>query len=82
MKARAFMFYTFAFCSSVTVTGVLVTGCTARETAKDAYTAQSEACVSIYSGDASAQRSCLDYVRAKWTEAGAPAAAQLDGGAE
>lgn len=59
---------------------LLLVACTARETAKDAYTVQSKACVQIYEADAPAQRSCLEYVRNKWTKAGAPPAAILDGG--
>lgn len=55
--------------------------CTARQTAKTEYEAQSQACVDIYKGDAAGQKSCLDYVRAKWNAAGAPAAA-TDGGKE
>ena len=51
--------------------------CTARETAKDAYTVQSHACLVAYDTKAD-QEACLAKVRAKWTEAGAPAA---DGGA-
>jgi hypothetical protein len=58
-----------------------VYACTAREVAKDEYSAQSHACVQIYSGDVPAQRACLEYVRKKWDAAGArPAAA--DGGAQ
>lgn len=55
--------------------------CTAREGAKDAYVVQSEACIRAYQGDATKQRSCLDYVRGKWDDAGAPKAA-VDGGGE
>lgn len=53
--------------------------CSARQVAKTEYDIQSEGCIKIYSGDGAAQRSCLEYVRAKWTKAGAPAA---DAGAE
>ncbi len=58
-----------------------VYACTARETAKDAYTVQTHACVQIYEGDTAAQRSCLDYVRKKWDTAGAKPAA-TDGGVQ
>lgn len=62
---------------TIGIVSVAVVACTAREIAKDAYTIQSESCISIYSGNGAAQKSCLEYVRAKWTKAGAPAA---DGG--
>jgi hypothetical protein len=56
-----------------------VLACAARETAKDAYTLQSNACLVAYT-DRAHQVACLDDVRARWTEAGAPPAAALDGG--
>lgn len=59
---------------------VLVVACSARETAKDAYTVQSHACLVAYDTKAD-QEACLAQVRAKWTEAGAPPAA-TDGGAQ
>ncbi len=71
-----------AFGTSIVVGIGLVafTACTARETAKDAYTVQSKACLVAYD-DSTHQRDCLAYVRNKWTEAGAPpAAAVIDGG--
>jgi len=52
--------------------------CSARETAKDAYTVQSHACIVAYDSKVD-QEACLAKVRAKWTEAGAPPAA-TDGG--
>ncbi len=58
----------------------LATACTARQAAKSGYEAASEACITAYQGDGAGQRSCLEYVRNKYTEAGAPPAAQLDGG--
>jgi hypothetical protein len=58
---------------------LLLIACTKREEAKDAYTIQSKACLVAYD-DADHQKSCLEYVRNRWTEAGAPPAAQLDGG--
>jgi len=58
---------------------VALAACSARETAKDAYTVQSHACLVAF--DTKADReACLAKVRAKWTEAGAPPAA-TDGGA-
>lgn len=62
---------------TIGIVSVAVVACTARQVAHTEYDVQSESCVRIYKGDAAAQRSCLDYVRAKWTKAGAPAA---DGG--
>lgn len=58
---------------------LLVLSCTKREESKDAYTIQSNACLQAYD-DAAHQKSCLEFVRNRWTEAGAPPAAQLDGG--
>ncbi len=55
-------------------------GCTARQAAKTGYDAASEACITAYQGNGAGQRSCLEYVRNKYTEAGAPPAARLDGG--
>ena len=52
--------------------------CTQRETAKTEYEYQSKGCLAIYTSSAE-QKSCLDYVRNKWTKAGAPPAA-VDGG--
>lgn len=54
--------------------------CSARETAKDAYTVQSHACLVAFDTKAD-QEACLSKVRAKWTEAGAPPASTTDGGA-
>ncbi len=65
---------------AIGVVQVAIVACTAREAAKDAYTVQSEACVRAYDGNPTGQRSCLEYVRNRWTEAGAPTAAILDGG--
>lgn len=62
---------------TIGIVGAACVACSARQTAKTEYDLQSEACISIYSGDGAAQKSCLEYVRAKWTKAGAPAA---DGG--
>jgi len=59
---------------------LLVVGCTKQQVAKDEYSAQSHACVDIYSGNSAAQKSCLEYVRKKWDSAGAPPAAVTDGG--
>ncbi len=59
----------------------LATACTARETAKDAYTVQQKACEQAYDEPAK-QRECVEYVRNRWTEAGAPPAAQGDAGHE
>ncbi len=64
---------------AVGVVQVAIVACTAREAAKDAYTVQSKACLVAYD-DGPHQRDCLAYVRARWTEAGAPAAAVIDGG--
>lgn len=58
---------------------LVVCSCTKREEAKDAYTIQSKACLVAYD-DTDHQKSCLEYVRNRWTEAGAPPAMQLDGG--
>lgn len=71
-----------AFGTSVLIGVGLVafTACTARETAKDAYTVQLKACEVAYGGDLAGERGCIAYVRNKWTEAGAPAAAVIDGG--
>ncbi len=55
--------------------------CSARETAKDAYTVQQKACEQAYDEPAK-QRECVEYVRNRWTEAGAPPAAQGDAGHE
>lgn len=71
----------FGVCLAVLAGGIMVAACTARETAKDAYTVQSKACLAAYD-DAAHQKSCLEYVRARWTEAGAPAAAPGDAGHE
>jgi len=57
----------------------MIDGCTARQVARTEYEVQSESCVRIYKGDAAVQKSCLEYVRAKWTKAGAPPAV-TDGG--
>lgn len=57
---------------------VLAGACTKREEAKDAYTVQSKACLVAYD-DAAHQKSCLEYVRNRWTEAGAPPAAVNSG---
>jgi hypothetical protein len=51
---------------------LLPIACSARETAKDAYRVQSEACLQAYD-DSQHQKDCLEYVRQRWTEAGAPA---------
>jgi hypothetical protein len=56
---------------------IFMLGCSARETAKDAYDLQSHACIVAFDGDSTKQKDCVDYVRNKWTEAGAPTA---DGG--
>jgi len=53
--------------------------CTAREGAKDGYSLKSHACLEAYD-DAPHRRSCLEYVRAQYDEAGAPPAATIDGG--
>lgn len=58
---------------------LLVVACTSRQVAKTEYEMQSESCVKIYDGNGAAQKSCLDYVRNKWTAAGAKLAA-TDGG--
>lgn len=74
-------FWTVASILTVTCTlGVLciLDACTARETAKDAYTVQSKACLVAYD-TRPMQVACLEYVRNKWNKAGAPAA-DLDGG--
>jgi hypothetical protein len=56
-----------------------VDGCSKQETAKDAYYIESQNCITANSS-AAMQLSCLNAVRAAWTEAGAPPAAVLDGG--
>jgi hypothetical protein len=61
------------------IIAVALCSCSARETAKDAYTLQSNACLVAYD-DGAHQKECLEYVRNRYTEAGAPPAAQLDGG--
>jgi len=57
--------------------------CADREVAKDAYDAQSHACLVAFDTRAD-QEACLAKVRSKWTEAGAPPAATVaqptDGG--
>lgn len=58
--------------------GEAVIACTARETAKDAYSVESRACLVGYTTRAQ-QIQCLTDVRDRWTEAGAPLAA-VDGG--
>jgi hypothetical protein len=61
---------------------VVLFACTARETAKTAYEVQSEACRQAYD-DQVHQMACLEYVRNRWTEAGAPPAAVIeDGGSQ
>lgn len=55
-----------------------VYACTKQQEAKDAYWIQSHACLQAYD-DAPHQKDCLEYVRNRWTEAGAPLAA-TDGG--
>ena len=58
--------------------GVLcaVDGCSKQETAKDAYYIESQNCITANS-TAAMQLSCLNAVRAAWTEAGAPPAASI-----
>lgn len=68
----------FGVCATVALTAVAI-GCTARETAKDAYTVQSKACLVAYD-TRPMQTACLEYVRNRWTEAGAPPATQGDAG--
>lgn len=59
---------------TIGIVSVAVVACTARQVARTEYDVQSESCIRIYEGNGAAQRSCLEYVRAKWTKAGAPAA--------
>jgi len=61
------------------VLAALISACTKQEEAKDAYSLASHACLQAYD-DGAHQRDCLEYVRNRYTEAGAPPAAQLDGG--
>ena len=58
---------------------VALLACTARDTARTAYEVQSKACLVAYD-DGAHQKSCLEYVRSRWTEAGAPVAVVLDAG--
>jgi len=58
---------------------LLVAACTTRQEAKNAYLVQSQACFVAYD-DPPHQKLCVEYVRNRWTEAGAPPAADLDGG--
>ena len=75
-------FEAVCFGASIALGGVLVLmACTARETAKDAYYVQSHACLVAFTTKAD-QTECLAKVRGNWSEAGAPPAAALDGGAE
>lgn len=57
-----------------------VWACSARETAKDAYSIQSHACVVAFDGNPPKQRECVEYVRARWSQLGAPPAAVGDAG--
>lgn len=68
----------FGVCIAVAAFGAMV-ACTARQAAKTGYEAASQACLVAYD-DAAHQKDCLSYVRNRYTEAGAPPAAQLDGG--
>ncbi len=61
--------------------GLIVVACTARDTARSAYEVQSQACLMAYD-DPAHQRACLEYVRNRWTEAGAPPAVVGDSGRE
>lgn len=63
---------------TVAIVAAFSFACTKRDLAKDAYYAQSEACLQSYSTKLD-QDSCLVRVRGMWTEAGAPPAA-ADGG--
>lgn len=58
---------------------LILIACTKQEEAKDAYTIQTHACLVAYD-TRPMQIACLEYVRNRWTEAGAPPAAILDGG--
>lgn len=60
---------------------LLLIACTKQEEAKDAYSIQSHACLVAYD-TRPMQIACLEYVRNKWTEAGAPPAATGDAGHE
>lgn len=53
---------------------LVLTACTARTVAKDAYYAEQEACLQSYSTQAE-QKACVAGVRSAWSEAGAPPAA-------
>lgn len=57
----------------------IIQACTDRQAAKTGYDVQSRACLVAYDVPAK-QRECVEYVRNRWTEAGAPPAAVLDGG--
>lgn len=80
MTARDFEAACFGACVAFGALGAIV-ACTARETAKDAYTVQSHACLVAYD-TRPMQVACLEYVRNKWNKAGAPPAADLDGGSQ
>lgn len=59
----------------------IIQACTDRQAAKTGYDAQSRACLVAYDVQAK-QRECVEYVRNRWTEAGAPPAATGDAGHE
>ena len=65
--------------SRFAIIAALCVACTAREAAKTGYEVKSQACIQAYD-DRAHQLACLDYVRAQYDEAGAPPAANLDGG--
>lgn len=79
MTVRDFEAACFGACVMVGAIG-LGSACAARETAKDAYSVQQKACVVAFDGLPAKQRECVEYVRNRWTEAGAPPAAQGDAG--
>jgi hypothetical protein len=63
------------------IAALFLSACSAQETAKDAYSAQTHACLVAFTTSAD-QEACLVQVRARWNEAGAQPAAQLDGGVQ
>ena len=81
MTGKEFEAACFGACVAFGVMGALV-ACTARETAKDAYTVQSKACVVAFDGNPAKQHECVEYVRARWSQLGAPPAAVGDAGHE
>jgi hypothetical protein len=71
----------YVLIGALTMGLISVDACTARDVAKDAYTVQTKACLVAYD-DAPHQRACVEYVRNRWTEAGAPPATVGDAGHE